>query len=337
MRKMAWMMTTMLAVGLYGQDMSGTIEIPETMTIRPEVEQLEDSMENLSGLIGSLGKANVELQTEFEAFLEDPSDELLASNLERKMAVFAGDVVRSFDVILADQDVLISSFKLLRLKLKNISGHLVQQSQSYAGQLADREKEMVGAEKELIELAVQIRESKDEELIKKLKRKFASARRRFKLKERYHSGYKSLVANYEKLASNLGDLSAVYGDLQDHFVDLIENLENEKEFLVNNMMIQSDAAKIKQIIRDGFYYGNYAIKDVSEKLALLYNQVDTFTKVHERINIDLGRFVDSQQVLADIGTKIDSIGTTGFDTVGDDLDAMIDAYYEKRNENYGND
>ncbi len=326
-----------LAPCALAQDLPGTFEIPETMTIRPEVEQLEGSMQNLSTLISSLGQANVELQTEFEAFLENPNDELLASNLERKMALFAGDVVRSFDAILADQDVLISSFRLLRLKLRNIGTHLESQVESYSSQLEQREQAVIDAEADLVELAVKIRESSDEEEIKRLKRKFASARRRFKLKERYFNGHKNLVQGYEKLASNLGDLADVYGDLQDHFVDLVENLQNEKDFLVDNMMIQADAAKIKQIIRDGFYYGNFAIKDVSEKLALLYNQVDAFTTVHNRINVDLSRFVDSQSVLADIDTKIAGIGSNGFDLVGDDLDSLIDEYYDKRNENLGAD
>lgn len=319
------------------QDLPGTITIPESMTIRPEVQQLENSMANLSGLISSLGKANVELKAEFEAFLANPNDELIASSLEVRMASFAGNVVKSFDAILADQDVLLSSFRLLRLKLGNISKHLERQAEAYESKLGDREKEVEQAESELIKLAVEIRESQDEEAVKSLKRKFASAMRRFKLKKRYHDGYKTLVANYRKLSENIGQLSAVYGDLQDHFVDLIENLENEKEFLVNNINIQADAARIKQIIRDGFFYGNHAIKDVSEKLALLYNQVDTFTKVHERINVDLYRFVESQQVLSDITGKIDSIGASSFETIGDDLDTTINQYYEKRHELYGRD
>lgn len=333
----AWILGLAVSATLAQNDdpSSHTIMIPESMTIRPEVKQLESSMANLSGLISSLGKANVELQAEFEAFLENPKDELVASNLERKMAIFAGNVVKSFDAILADQDVLLSSFRLLRLKLKNISTHLERQADDYAGKLADRKAEVNAAESELVNLAVKIRESQDEDEIKKLKRNFASAMRRFKLKKRYHEGYTTLVENYKKLAKNLGDLSDVYGDLQDHFVDLVANLENEKEFLVNNINIQADAARIKQIIRDGFFYGNHAIKDVSEKLALLYNQVDTFTKVHERINLDLGKFVESQQVLQDITSKIDSIGQSGFETIGDDLDAMIDQYYDKRNEIYG--
>jgi hypothetical protein len=66
--------------------------------------------------------------------------------------------------------------------------------------------------------------------------------------------------------------------------------------------------KIKQIIRDGIFGGDKAIKNVSEKLADLYVKVDSFTQIHDRINTDLNKFIDSQVDLAKINESLDNVG-----------------------------
>src|SRR5439155_18304744 len=115
---------------------------------------------------------------------------------------------------------------------------------------------------------------------------------RFGLKSRYVKGYGARLANYQQLRKNLDKLADLFVTLHEKFGDLMDNLSNEKQYLRDSIELQADTLRIKQIIRDGIYGGDNAIKNVSEKLADLYVKVDAFTQVHDRINSDLNKFVE---------------------------------------------
>jgi hypothetical protein len=122
-------------------------------------------------------------------------------------------------------------------------------------------------------------------------------------------------------------MSKIFTDLKDKVVDLVANLESERDFLMDNMRLQMDSIRVKKVMHEGIFNGNRAIKNVSEKLAKLYVQVDAFTTVHRRINEGLNKFVSSQRVLLDVSHNIDKIGFT--DHVPN-LDAAIEEFYQKR-------
>jgi hypothetical protein len=122
----------------------------------------------------------------------------------------------------------------------------------------------------------------------------------------------------------------------------MSNLENEKSYLLDSIELQQDSVKIKKVMNEGFYSGERAIKNVTEKLAQIYLRVDAFTQVHDRINQGLGRFAETQDTLSKLSQAIDEIGNDGITGAPDvgglgggsngpsSLDEAIDAFYKQR-------
>ncbi|MEQ8767979.1 MAG: hypothetical protein RL885_29015 [Planctomycetota bacterium] len=327
-----------LSLGLRGQDddpagrdrrprAPGTITLPTEWTIKEEVKKLDSSLHNFNALIASLDKANGDLKSELEAYLVRPEDEVLASSVEKKMAQWVATVVRDFDRIITDQDVLVSNFKSLERKLGKFDNYLEAKGDELEARLTDHEKNKRAAEKKLIQLSIAIKEAESEDEIRDLKRNFSSLWMDFNMQERYLKGTQNHLTNYRNLQRSLGSMSGIFGNLQVKVVDLISNLENEKRYLLDSIRLQSDSLRVRQIMRDGIVSGKHAIKNVSEKLAKLYAQVDAFTTVNQRIGENLGRFVSSQEVLLSVSQGIDQIGQT---TRIPDIDAAVEQFYQKR-------
>ena len=73
----------------------GTMEVvpPPDWSIRKEVDRLDESMREYSSLINNLSTASDDLGEEFQAYLKDPNNTLLASSVEVKMARYAQSVM----------------------------------------------------------------------------------------------------------------------------------------------------------------------------------------------------------------------------------------------------
>lgn len=310
-------------------------------SIKTEVDRLDSSMREYTSLINSLGKASEDLGEEFQRYLKNPNDQVLASSVERKMAIYARTVMADFDDIIADQDLLGTNFRELKRKLTAFSGHLNNQSRGYKLQLDSYTDNARKLEQELVTMSIEIRENPpgDPDELRAMKRKFAKQFRRYRLQARYVNGYRRQYKNYQDLSKNMGTLAGMFTNLHDKFGELIENLENERKYLDDSIRLQADKIRIQQIIREGVLGSEVAIGNVAEKLANLYNKVDAFARVHERINGDLSNFIQSQGALVDVTRKIDAIGTQG-GGIGDlatDMDKAIDAFYRLRNEPDGED
>jgi hypothetical protein len=293
-----------------------TTTVPKDWSIRDEVNRIENHMHGFLDLSESLGSASKELAQDFEAYLQDPKNEVLASSIEKKMALFADQVVHDFDKVITDQDVLISSFKELKRKLQKFDGALTEKVQEYDLKMQGIREETSTVEQSLIGLSVKIKDAQDPSEKKSLENEFAKSYRRFRLKNRNIRGYEHNLQNYKVLLKNLELLTALFAQLQDKFGDLMQNLENEKAYLLDSIELQQDSVKIKKIMNEGFYSGERAIKNVTEKLAQLYLRVDAFTQVHDRINQGLGRFAETQDTLAKLSQTIDDIGNDGITTEG---------------------
>jgi hypothetical protein len=315
-----------------------TIEIAPMpdWSIRKEVDKLDNSMRNYSSLINSLSRASNDLGEEFEAYLKDPQNELLASSVEKKMAIYAATVMQDFEHIIADQDLLGANFRELQRKLVAFSKHLGNQSKGFKLKLDDYRGKAKSLESELVELSIQIKEDPpaDPVELRALKKKFAMQFRRYRLQTRYVNGYGARYKNYLKLQDSMGQLAGLFVNLHDKFNELIDNLENERTYLDDSIRLQADKIRIQQILREGIIGSEQAIGKVAEKLADLYNKVDAFTQVHERINSDLNQFVQSQEALLEVTRKIDAIGTSGggMQNLAQDMEMAIDAFYQHRNE-----
>ena len=318
------------------RDRGSSIEVAPMpdWSIRKEVDRLDSSMQEYSSLIKSLTAASDGLGSEFQKYLKDPHNEVLASSVEKKMAVYAKRVMGDFDDIIADQDVLGTNFRELQRKLTTFSGHLGVQAKGFQVRLGGYRQTAKVHEDKLKELAVKLKEDppEDEAELRKLRRDFSRQLRRYNLQGRYVKGYETRYKSYEALQKNMKRLADMFVNLHDKFNEMIENLENERQYLHDSLRLQADTLRIKQIVRDGFLGSEKAIGNVADKLAKLYNKVDAFSQVHERINGDLHRFVESQSALVDVTKRINEIGTKG-GPLGDlagDLDAAIDLIYENR-------
>lgn len=301
--------------------------LPKDWSIEEEMRKLETSLRKFSDLSDSLGEANKDLQDDLQKYLKDPGNELLAAQIELKMAKYADTVSKDFDRVIADQDLLTSNFKSLGRKLRKSFEFLNYRIEDFQERLKSMEGERQKREKELIRLAIAIRDAADDAQKKDLERQFAKLYRRFRLQDRYLEGSRKNLKNYRHLAKSLGGMTTVFDSLQEKFVDLIDNLSGEKKYLLESVALQVDSLKVERLMRDGIVSGNRAIKNVSEKLAKLYVQVDAFNTVHERVNSGLSRFDWSQQVLLDVSKKIDAIGSP---PASDDMEKVIEKFYQKR-------
>ena len=302
-------------------------------SIKPEVNKLGESMKQFNGLIGSLNRANKDLSDEFQKDLKDPKNEVVSSSLERKMAAYAAQVQGEFSSVISEQDALSSNFRMLRRKLQQLAGHLGSKAGDFQEKYKGFNDEARKQEKGLIDLAIKIKENppEDPEDMKKLKHEFLMKQRRYNLKMRYVKGYAARLQNYQQLRKNLDRLADLFVTLQEKFGDLMENLSNEKQYLRDSIELQADALRIKQIIRDGIWGGDNAIKNVSDKLAGLYVKVDAFTQVHDRISSDMNKFVESQTDLLSISDSLEHVGDpAGFGVkAGETLDKSIDDFYNR--------
>jgi len=57
-----------------------TVESVPGWSIKPEIQGLGDSMKKFNTLIGSLNRANKDLSDEFQKYLKDPKNEVVASS-----------------------------------------------------------------------------------------------------------------------------------------------------------------------------------------------------------------------------------------------------------------
>lgn len=319
-----------------GRDATAELAPLPNWSIKQEVQRLDTSMREYNSLINSLSSASNELRDELQKYSADPHNEVLASSLDRKMAQYASRVMGDFDGIIADQDVLSSNFSDLQRKLVVFSRHLASQADGFRGNLDGYRTTARDVEKRLTELAVRIRENppEDPKELSLLKREFSKEFRRYRLQMRYVNGYNRRYANYQQLQVNMERLASLFVNLHEKFNELIENLENERQYLQDSVRLQADTLRIKQIMRDGIIGSEQAIGNVADKLAELYGKVDAFAQVQDRISTDLNRFVESQDALMDVTRRIDAIGQTGgpIGDIGTDMDKAIEAFYGRRSE-----
>lgn len=306
-------------------------------SIRQEVQRLDTSMRAYNSLINSLSNASQELRTAVDEYSRDPHNEVLASNLDAKMAQYARRVMGDFDGIIADQDVLSANFNDLNRKLLVFSRHLASQADVFRQNLDGYRTTARDAERRLTELSVRIKESPPEDPaeLKLLKREFAREFRRYRLQMRYVNGYSRRYRSYQQLQRNLEQLAGLFTNLHDKFSEMIDNLENERQYLQDSVKLQADTILIKRTMREGVWGSEQAIGNIANKLAELYQNVDAFGQVQERINTDLNQFVDSQEALLDVTRRIDEIGQTGgpIGDIGNDMEKAIEEFYGRRGGN----
>ncbi|MBI2932073.1 MAG: hypothetical protein HYY16_10525 [Planctomycetes bacterium] len=301
--------------------------LPETWSIDDEVKGLETSVKDFTVLIKSLGSANTELQELLAKHLQNPSDALTGSLLEKKLAAYASDAVRDFDRIISNQDTTISSFRSLNRKLNRFNAYLQAKIESTKGNTALVAKEAQRMETQLSDLAASVKHASSPEEERQARQKFSRLYHRWRLQKRYADGYGKNHEGYQKLSDSLVQLNGLFGTLRDKFVTLIENLETERQFLLDNMNLQEDSMKVKVLIQDGVISGQEAIGRITEKMALLFLKVDAFNKINDRIFSDMDPFNDFQQQMLGITDKLQAIGAAGDPA---SLDDAIDQFYRKR-------
>lgn len=299
--------------------------LPEGWSIEEEVRQLEGSVKSFSGLIQNLGTANTELQELLTKHLKNPGDKVLASQLEKKLASYAADAARDFDRIIAGQDSMLSNLRALNRKLNRFNGYLQAKIESTAKNAEEQKAAVDTYRKAMEEAAAKVKHATTPEEERLAKNEFSRVYTRYKLQKRYADGYARNAAGYRKLSTHLTQLNDLFLTLKDKFGGLVENLETEKKFLVENMSLQEDSMRVRVLIRNGIVNGEEAIGKVTEKMALLFLKVDAFNKINDRVNTGMDSFLDFQTSMLDIGEKLNKVGVAGGDSRT--LDEIIDQIY----------
>jgi hypothetical protein len=298
--------------------------LPEGWSIDEEVKQLEGSVKDFNGLIKSLGSANTELQELLTKHLKTPGDKVTSSLLEKKLASYAADAAKEFDRIIAGQDAMLSNLRALNRKLNKFNSYLQAKIESTKTNAEDQKKQVEKMERELEEAAAAVKNAGSEEEARKAKEAFSRLYTRYRLQKRYAEGYAKNHEGYKRLSAHLSQLNDMFVTLKDKFGGMVENLETEKKFLVENMGLQEDSLRVRSIIRDGVINGQEAIGKVTEKMALLFLKVDAFNKINDRVSTNLDSFVEFQQSMLGISEKLNNVGVLGDSK---SLDAVIEQFY----------
>lgn len=309
------------------QDGPHTRPMPD-WSIKKEVNTIEKSLERYDPLIQSLEEANSDLKNDLTKYLENPGDQVLAAEITMKMSRYAKQIVGNVDGITANQDALLQVFKDLDHKLQKFSGYLDFKSSELKSQVERYQVKHQSLEKQLHDLAVKIKQTSDPELQEQYKKEFSRVYRNYNLNKRYMEGFARNQRDYETLAQNLKALIKVFGILNEAFENLINNLEAEKQYLIDNIRLQADAIRVQKLVHEGITDGSQAVVKISEKLALVYTQVEAFAKVQEKINRDMAKFADSTRVLNSMVQQIEQSPYQAAPTI----DKAIDYFYNQTGE-----
>lgn len=301
--------------------------LPEGWSIEAEVKQLETSTRDFGTVIKSLGSANSELQELLTKHLKTPGDRVTSSLLEKKLAAYGAEAVRDFDRIISTQDSTVSNFRSLNRKLNRFNAYLVAKIDATKTNADGVRKDVEKMEGELQELAASVRHASTAADEREAKQKFSRLYQRYRLQKRYADGYLRNHEGYKRLSEQLVQLNSLFGTLKDKFSALIEGLETERSFLLDNMNLQEDSLKVKVLLRDGVISGREAIGKITEKMALLFLKVDAFNRITDRISTNMDTFNDFQQQMLGVSEKLQQIGMLGDSK---SLDDAIDAFYRKR-------
>jgi len=275
-------------------------------SIKAEVGTIEKSLHNYDPLIQSLEEANGDLKVDLDAYLKNPKDEVLAAKITMKMSKYAKKIVSNVDVIVADQDTLLTVFGELNQKLDKFGGYLDMKVSELEKEVTKYQDESKKLEQELRSVAKRWKsapENTDEK--EKCKQEFQKIYSKYNINTRYKDGFERNRQDYDVLAKNLKNLMKVFKVLNQAFETLIENLAAEKKYLLDNIRLQADAIRVKKLVHDGITDGHRAVIGITQKLAVLYAQVDGFSKVHEKINRDMAKFSDTTKILSTLVQQIE--------------------------------
>lgn len=291
------------ALGELNKVRSGVI--PKQWSIKKEVETIEKSLDSYNPLIESLEEANSDLKTDLANYLKNPGNKVLAAKITHKMSKYAKKIVWNVDKITSSQDVLLSVFTELNRKLSKFNRELEYKNNDLKDQVERHKKEERKLNNELIRLSKKIKSTTDPTEKEKLTRTFRRTYRKFNINARYKQGLSRNQENYESLTKNLGSLVKMFSILHQSFSSLIENLEAEKNYLLDNIRLQADSLHVQRLVHEGITDGSRAVVNVTKKLATLYAQVEGFAKVHEKINRDMARFSDTSRILSAVVDELE--------------------------------
>lgn len=301
--------------------------LPKKWSIKKEVNTIEKSLDSYDPLIESLEEANQDLKSDLAAYLKNPGDQVLAARITAKMSSYAKKIVWDVDKITSNQDVLLSVFNELNRKLDKFSGYLDYKVGELDGQVnkyVDRGKQY---KKQLIRLSKKIKSTTNKRKKEEYTAEFRRTFNKFNINARYEQGLTRNKEDYAALAKNLRSLIKMFSILHQAFNGLIESLEAEKSYLLDNIRLQADAIRVQKLVHEGISDGSRAVVKVTKKLALLYAKVEGFSKVHEKINRDLAKFGDSSKILGSLVQQLETSPIQAAPTV----DKAIDYFYSLGN------
>lgn len=300
--------------------------LPQKWSIKEEVQTIEKSLGSYDPLIQSLEEANNDLKADLAAYLKNPGDQVLATRITAKMSNYAKKIVWDVDKITSSQDTLLSVFTELNRKLDKVNGYLDYK----VTELDDQQKKYQGQGKELkkqlIELSRKIKDTEDEKAKEQLTNEFRRVFNNFNINQRYEQGLSRNKEDYAALSKNLKSMVKMFTILNQAFRGLIESLEAEKNYLLDNIRLQADAIRVQKLVHEGISDGSRAVVQVTQKLAVLYARVEGFAKIHEKINRDMSKFSDSTKILSSLVQQIEGAPFQSAPTV----DKAIDYFYSLR-------
>jgi hypothetical protein len=310
----------------------GTVKRAGGWTIEPEIRALSKSMNTFAPLVKTLTRGSKDLARAYQQFSKNPKNELLAARVEKKLARYAAGLLKEFQNMTGEQDVLLSNMRVLNHRMQQMTSSLKIKSQSHEGQLKNYRKTAVNTKKELIKIAQQIKSADPgkKAQIQALKRSFGQKFRNYRIQQRYLRGYTNRLGGYSKLSQYVGRLGEVFQNLEGQFQVLVENLENERKYLRESMEMQAEGINMKKFMRANVAGSETALAKITANLDALYKRVEAFTQVHDRINSSLDNFGEGRDQWSDLMGRLNKLGLQAGDDAS--LEKLIDSF-SKRNVN----
>ena len=304
----------------------GKLEELDEWSIRQEVQTLERSLAQYDPLIQTLGEARVDLDRDLKALRAHPEDSRLATQMALKLSAYAREIVGDFDRVIEQQDALLNTFEGLKNKLIRFRESLRSKEARYGREIERVREKDESIEARLKDLATRYKETVDESERSSCRAEFKRVWRQFRMNQRFLEGYGRSRRGYESLSGSLDALLSVFENLEKAFVELIDNLGSEKRFLMVSIQLHQDNLKVTRLVYEGLEGGSGLAKELGSKSTRLFQQVELFGQIQERVHQGLVRFTNNQIDLVGVARKIDRVGALQSEP---DVEQVIDDFYQR--------
>lgn len=312
--------TGMLAEGSYKES---TGYLPE-FDASESFKVLDQSFRKTTPLIKAFEQGSKKLDKILREYKANPTIEKEAE-LERQLAVYVSRVVELIQEFSGDRDEIIWALKDLERSVGKFKERLAVRKTESDTTIANGQKNLNDLQKKLSYLARKIKSNPEN---KALRSQFRKELRNLRFQERYLNGYRNNRKALESWSGSLDEMHKSVALVQARVADLLDSLDQEKEILASAIGLRDERVQVVSELSKGFVGKGAILRELTDKIKLLYEGLNKFSQVTEEMDVNLGSGSAVNRAVIDIA---DSIKKSGPVPLANDrqLNMEIDFYADR--------